>query len=34
MTKTDLRTDNNVSLLLLIRSRYDMRKIFDPDEDK
>ncbi len=33
MTRTDLRTGQNVSLLLFIRSKYDMRRIFDPDSD-
>lgn len=34
MTRTDLKTGKNVSLLLFVRSRYDMRRIFDPDEDE
>ncbi len=34
MTRTDLKTGKNVSLLLFIRSKYDMRKIFDPDTEE
>ncbi len=33
MTRKDLRTGQNVSLLIFIRSRFNMRKIFDPDTD-
>lgn len=31
MTRKDLLTGKNVSLLVFIRSRFDMRKIFDAD---
>ena len=34
MTRTDLKSGKNVSLLLFIQSRYDMRKIFDPDTEE
>lgn len=33
MTRSDLRTGKNVSLLIFIRSRFNMRKIFDPETD-
>lgn len=31
MTRKDLLSGENISLLMFIRSQYDMRKIFDPD---
>jgi len=34
MTRTDLRTGQNVSLLMFIRSKFQMRKIFDPETDE
>lgn len=33
MTRKELLTGKNVSLLCFIRSRFDMRRIFDSDYD-
>jgi hypothetical protein len=33
MTRYDLRTGQDLSLLMFIQSKCDMRKIFDPDSD-
>jgi hypothetical protein len=33
MTRTDLATGKNVTLLMFIRSRVDMRELFDSDND-
>lgn len=33
MTRTDLKTGKNVSMLFFIRSKINMRKIFDPETD-
>lgn len=33
MTRKDMRTGENVSLLMFVRSRYNMQQIFDPDTD-
>lgn len=32
MTRTDAQSGENVSLLMFIKSKYDMQNIFDPDE--
>lgn len=33
MTRYDLRTGQDLSLLMFIQTKCDMRKIFDPDSD-
>lgn len=33
MTRKDIKTGKNVSLLLFVMSRVNMREIFDDDQD-